>query len=163
MNEYQQHALRVLAELTTSKNDRNTRGVVLLCRLTPLEAYRRIPEDEFCRGWAFCVGPHFAEALDCQLQSRKRNKKSYSVWTQGSAFSFKQGYTIHRADGGMIVQVLKAKEAIPGRKTIKRDSGYITAQCFAPNSGETIWKKDAIINMTHDEFVRFLITGSVNA
>lgn len=41
--------------------------------------------------WYFKVPYAFREALDLKYEERKKNKKSYMVWTQGPILSFKDG------------------------------------------------------------------------
>jgi hypothetical protein len=79
----------------------------------------------------------FSAALDITLQRRERNrvpeekywdedakkykklKEIYYVWVQGSAFDFREGYTIHRKDGGLLAQIEKASPAIPAAAETK--------------------------------------------
>lgn len=160
MNKFQEHALNVLEKILQPSGKRNTRSTRLLCRLEPLEAYKAIPEAEFCQGWAYTVGPHFAEALDIELQQRKKNKQSYYIWTQGSAFAFHPGYTIHKADGSELLQIQDAKESSPGRESMQREPGTVWVQCYIPSTGPTIWQKSSLTQISQDDFVRHLITGN---
>lgn len=161
MSDNQKHALRLFELLLSSerKEGRRQRGTTLLCRPEPLEEYRRMTDEEFCRGWVFRLGPHFADALDITLDRRMRAKKPYHVWTQGTGFHFRQGYTIHRADNEQVIQIQEAKAAVPGTAGVERDPGFVRAQFYVPNSGQFIWRKDALRDMTQDELVRYLIAG----
>jgi hypothetical protein len=55
--------------------------------------------------WAFNVTYSFRDALDIKHEERKRNKKSYWVWTQGPILSFKEGDLVHSKDGNRAVKV----------------------------------------------------------
>ncbi len=161
MNKNQTHALRILKDATTPK-DKQRRGTELITCLEPKEGYGPLPED-FCQGWAFKLGPSFADALDIIFQQRKRNKKSYSVWTQGSRFDFKQGYTIHSTDGKTVVQVAEASPVEPGGGGIKRDPGKIELKFYSAQDGPKIWKLERTETMTQDDLVRLLILGDKKA
>jgi hypothetical protein len=95
-----------------------------------------------------------------KLQRRLRKKKSYYVWTQGSAFAFAVGYTMTRTDMSELVQVVEAYEAEPARDRIQRDPGQIRCEVYTPDdSPGKVWKFSQAMTMSQDDFVRFLITG----
>jgi len=45
--------------------------------------------------WAFPIGKHFQEALDIRLTTQVTDKIATPIWTQGSRFEFREGYTIY--------------------------------------------------------------------
>lgn len=157
MNPEQKHALRVLHEILRPGS--KIRGTALLGLTGPCEGYKPLPDNEFCQGWAFKVGTHFADALDISLQRRLRNKQPYYIWTQGSAFSFKPGYTLQKSSGETLVQVVEAKSAIPARTDEERDPGLVLVEFHQAGSRPGTWCKHGICHLSQDEFVRFLITG----
>ncbi|MDL2279048.1 hypothetical protein LJC15_00090 [Desulfovibrio sp. OttesenSCG-928-G11] len=159
MNPEQEHAIRLLQELLQPQEKRNTRNTALLCRTESLEEYRRISEEEFCRGWSYRLGPHFAEALDLSLDRRVKKKIPYFVWTQGSAFKFKAGYVLHKADGSVLIQIQEAQNAVPAKGGIKRDPGMVRLQFYIPGQDGRLWQKGLLTDMSQDDFVRYLITG----
>ena len=78
-------ALTILDDLIRDKPTREKRGTDLL----------KDPAAEATEGWYMCVPPCFNEALDIKRTERVEGKKKNLVWTQGSAFSFKQGDTVY--------------------------------------------------------------------
>ena len=159
MNEQQQRDAALLKKLITETPcSRQARGFTLLGTSSPMEEGQPFPEN-FCKGWAFKSGRHYANALDILYQIRKHNKKSYAFWTQGTKFYFKEGYTTERHDMTMAVQVKKAHEAIPQTETSARDPGVVQAAVYIPADPPQIWKYSHSLDITQDDFVHLLITG----
>jgi hypothetical protein len=178
MNEYQTHALKVLDTLMKSERALEQGRTARSIRITSIigcpeevgEGYKYLPKS-FCYGWAFCMrgipdtfdpahGAHFSAALDVELQSRKRKNESYYVWTQGSSFAMAEGYTLTRSDHSEIVQVALARDVEPAKCGIRRDPGQISCKVYAPDDTPgKIWKFSHMLDLTQDDFVRFLITG----
>ena len=160
MKPHQTHALKLLDLLIADAGTgKQARGTMLLSCVNAREGYARIPEEEFCPEWVYTVGPHFADALDISLQRRKRDKKDYHVWTQGTAFAFRDGYTIHKTDGSMAVQVMAGKSATPARDGVKRDPGSVLAQTYTRADDSGAWKAAQLLSGSQDDFVRYLICG----
>lgn len=122
------------------------------------EGYAALPADDFCASWFFAVGPHFSAALDIRLDKRKRNKKSYYIWTQGSAFAFQVGYQCQTRDGSTLVQVQSASSA-GVQNNGARNAGSVGVQVYKPGPKPGTWEKSDFLRMSQDEFVAFLITG----
>ncbi|KZN59338.1 hypothetical protein N473_04025 [Pseudoalteromonas luteoviolacea CPMOR-1] len=55
--------------------------------------------------WYFKVPYAFREALDIKFEERKKDKKSYMVWTQGPILSFKDGDTFTAKNQKSALQV----------------------------------------------------------
>lgn len=57
--------------------------------------------EEIGTGWAFVIGRHFFDALDCKLSPYlvPKTKQKMKRWTQGSSFNFPAGYVLHSAPG----------------------------------------------------------------
>lgn len=55
--------------------------------------------DQTGIGWAFAIGRHFFNALDCKLTQYliPKTKQKRERWTQGSSFDFPAGYVLHSA------------------------------------------------------------------
>jgi hypothetical protein len=135
------------------------------------------PEVNETNDWYMCVPQCFNNALDIRLTVRKGNGNETLVWTQGSAFSFKQGDTLYDTPRAydawgeslnhisLCVSVQKASDSIPGKRKTKnseaapRYPGSVVFQILAPNPSKTGLIKADEITMTQDEFVYYLING----
>jgi hypothetical protein len=133
--------------------------------------------NENC-GWHMYVPASFNSALDIKQTPRIKDGKETSVWTQGSAFSFKTGDTIYDTPKAYIewrealkhislcVSVEEASDAIPAKKNtdqnefIPRQSGFVRFTILTPNDQQTEIVKRGSFQLTQDEFVLFLIEGT---
>ena len=79
--------------------------------------------DKAGMGWAFAIGRHFFNALDCKLTQYiiPKTKQKRKRWTQGSSFDFPAGYVLHSAPG-FPKCCLQITEALPAQ------AGYYQAQ-----------------------------------
>jgi hypothetical protein len=134
-------------------------------------------ESKDATDWYMYVPHCFNNALDIRLTARKEMGKETLVWTQGSAFSFKQGDTLYDTPKGysvwneslkhisLCVTVIEASDSIPEKRKTKnseatpRCPGSLTIQALVPNSEKTELVKMDDIEMTQDEFVAFLVEG----
>jgi hypothetical protein len=103
-------------------------------------------------------------------------KKYYSIWTQSTAFNFKDGYTIHSYPpelsdktwgeqlqrNSLSVQVIKALPAIPLDENFSRFSGYVKFRLFERHPDGKKLVEKSIHETTQDGFVRYLITGELS-
>lgn len=152
-------AIALWRELTVKRTLKQARRCTSILGLpAPCEGLRDLPE-EFCTAWNFNVGRHFAAALDILLQCRKKDKRDYYVWTQGSAFNFTAGYTIPSRDGTLIIQVDEATPAEPSSSGIARNPGYVRLRTHMKSGGPNAWNRPQVTEMTQDSLVHFLITG----
>lgn len=136
------------------------------------------PEDNETRNWHMCVPACFNNALDIKQTPRIKDGKEMSVWTQGSAFSFKTGDTIYDTPKAYLewdkalkhisfcVSVEETTDAIPANKNteqnemIPRYPGSVRFSILTPNEQQTAIVKRGSFQLTQDEFVLFLIKGS---
>ena len=113
------------------------------------------PEDNETCGWYMCVPACFNNALDIKQTPRVKEGKETSVWTQGSAFSFKTGDTIYDTPKAYIewrdalkhisycVSVEEATDAIPAKRNteqnevIPRQPGSVRFSILTPNDQQT--------------------------
>lgn len=74
--------------------------------------------DQAGTGWAFIIGRHFFDALDCKLSQYivPKTKQKMKRWTQGSNFDFPSGYVLHSAPGfpKCCLQIIEALPALAG-------------------------------------------------
>lgn len=178
-NEEQKRAIRLLKKLTpaTTRRKRVLRSDALLSSAVQNPPALLAPGqwiEGWCSGWAFAVAPCFASALDIRLTEKVRNKQKYSVWTQGSAFAFEIGHTIHDApppskeyplwrDALQVVNrtlcITSAMPAIPATEESPRFSGTVTFFQLRTRPDRSGQERDALQTMTQDDFIRLLITG----
>lgn len=171
MTEAQKRSLTLLERITPhATTKRNRRSSELLCSVAVKPPYDKRPEEweeGWCEGWAFCVHPSMAAALDIQLVPRVMRGKRTLEWTQGSGFDFHEGYTIHDVKEAYLrmgealqhinisIRIIKAtpaepaspaeaakpatltKPAQPARPAMPREPGSVTYQVYKPNAERT--------------------------
>ena len=110
----------------------------------------RLPVDNQQKDWFMYVPSCFNEALDIKMTSRVIEGREESIWTQGSAFSFKEGDTIYNTPSGysawteplpftFCLQAQEGKKAVPEIKGNKEDEsqdrnpGFVTFIIYAPD------------------------------
>lgn len=94
------------------------------------------------------------------------------IWTQGSGFAFREGYTIHDAPEALnlpwgdalrvlntSIQITQASPAVPATGDKARDPGHVTFRIYKPNEDRTRMEAVEERSVTQDEFVRMLICG----
>lgn len=86
--------------------------------LRPDKADRPDAWPVWCEGWAFAIQPTLAAALDIQLTTRIINKESTLEWTQGTAFDFREGYTIHDAPEAWTTPGVKPSNVVEERSRL---------------------------------------------
>jgi len=130
------------------------------------------PQAPHDPGWHFVPGPPFNDALDMRLTESVQEKKATRSWTQGSNFAFKRGDVLFDTpDGygnwqealkrvGSCVQVLSARDVCPPTGEKERDPGQVLFAVLRPDGKRTKLERVDELEMTQDEFVRFLILGS---
>jgi len=89
---------------------------------------------------------------------RRKNTAAFLSWTQGSLFSFSQEDVIYMNPytSRITAPLIQIKQASPVGKdqSGKRYKGYVRFKWY-------FTKKDSTMEMTQDDFVRFLISGSL--
>jgi hypothetical protein len=156
MNSNQKVAVNLLDILIDPQSSIG-KGTQLLCCPDKSPVYSGLRDLPLFEGWAFWVEDCFLPALDITRQTRTDNKQQFSVWTQGSAFSFKEGAILYRPDGASMIQITDARAAIPAKSNEERDPGYVLVQCYKCVHKPKLWEHIDTLPMTQDEFVRLLI------
>lgn len=189
----QQRALDLLSELTEGAKG-GMRRTEFLASTVSNPAWNERPEQwavDWCAGWAFHLQPSLAESLDLRLVKRVRKasqaggktaaggksasagtSESILEWTQGSAFAFREGYTIHDAPEAWTLpwsealrflkaslQVTQASPAVPAAGDKPRDPGRVVFRVYRPGKDGTRMEAAEERSATQDEFVRMLICG----
>lgn len=156
-----EQTLSILEDLVREKPTKEKRSTDLL----------KNPIVEGTEEWYMCVPSCFNEALDVKRTERVEDKKKSLVWTQGSAFSFKQGDILYdTADAykvwsealkniNLCVQINTASSAQPSQGEFGRFSGSVSFSILAPDKDRSKIVECAEHTMSQDDFVRFLIVG----
>ncbi|MCI5129566.1 MAG: hypothetical protein D3915_08685 [Candidatus Electrothrix sp. AU1_5] len=157
-----QHTLDILRRLTTDSSLRQTRLPELL---KPAEA-------TYAESWFMYVGKCFNDPLDIRLTERIVDGEKSRIWTQGSAFSFREGDTLYDTRDAYqewakamksISLCVQVKQAMPAGSIDadggKRSPGSVTIDIFKPNEGRTKLVSYGHYTMSQDSFVHFLISG----
>ncbi len=112
-----------------------------------------------------CLPPFFNDALD--IKRTVLNNKL--VWTQGGAFSFKNGDVIYDTIDGYLcaneaikkvklcIQITAAKGSMPASNDGERDRGNVAFTVYVPNREKSGFIVHSYESITHDDFVRLLI------
>ena len=91
--------------------------------------------DKIGTGWAFVIGRHFFDALDCKLSQYivPKTKQKMKRWTQGSNFNFPTGYVLHSAPGfpKCCIQII---EALPAQAGSYQSEKHKTEPIHLPKS-----------------------------
>lgn len=178
MHTLQEQALALLARLTTSalpvRGQRETSLLTLPLGVQPSNSGHPDVWDGWCEGWAFAVQPAFAAAMDILPTLRTEQGRTSLLWTQGSAFNFKEGHTLYDTPEAYSlpwaealrhirysIQIIGAAPASSATALQARDPGRVAYRLYSPNVDRTNLVPMATHNTTQDDFMRFLITGEV--
>lgn len=171
MNPEVKRCLAILDKLTGEKGNRLLE--LLSCSEAPSNLKHPYEWPEWCQGWAFNVGPQFANALDIHLTQRVVDKKPTKCWTQGSTFDFKAGYAVHTylremddkkwieqlAQNPVSIKIEAASPAIPKDESGTRNKGTVRFQILKRSPDGKTLVQDEIFETTQEGFIRYLITG----
>lgn len=131
-----------------------------------LELLANFDENGLASGWMFAIKESFKIALDIRLTERVKDKKTYWVWTQGTNFKFKQGYTLYNSPEGWPhpnvtawVQVTEAMDTTPATQHTEGSSGLVIFDLYFRHIDGSAIKDDRPKICNQAEFVTFLKTG----
>jgi hypothetical protein len=156
-------ALELLEKLTSGGARKEDRLTELL----------RDPETGMSPEWFMHVPTCFNDALDIRQTTRQINGSAVGLWTQGAGFSFKTGdllYDSPSEDGvwstvvqniKRCVQVRSATDATNARQSSGRIAGTVLFDVLVPNSEKTRLVHCESHSVTQDQFVSYLIAGSL--
>ena len=126
-------------------------------------------ENILAPGWTFAVKDSFGRALDIHLTERIKFGKHYWVWTQGTNYKFKQGYTLYNSPEGWPhpnvttwVQITEASDVVPETKHSTGHPGLVIFDLYYRNIDGSAIKDDSPKICTQAEFVHFLRTGTLH-
>lgn len=154
-------SLELLGQIIKEKSTREQRSTSLL----------KQPSDQHDNGWHMFLPSCFNEALDIKLTERVQKKKTVTIWTQGSSFSFKAGDTIYDTHYArevwteslkrfnLCVHVDAAAAAFTPKGSAGRSIGTVAFSVFTPNEERNKLVLRSVHTMSQDDFVKFLIAG----
>jgi hypothetical protein len=110
--------------------------------------------------WYFRVSYAFREALDLKYEQRKKDKKSYMVWTQGPILGFKDGdnFTAKNNHSALQVKFSNSMGWDPDKKQMYQ--GSIVFDRFEVNGHKHT--KISQHSCSQMEFLKILISGVIN-
>ena len=108
--------------------------------------------------WFMHVPRYFNDALDIRVIERRKNTVPFLSWTQGSLFSFSKDDVLYKnphsdLSTAPLIQILQASP-VDIDSSGQRNKGYVRFRCFFS-------EKDSTLEMTQDDFVRYLISGVI--
>ena len=95
------HELELLETMWNGPRAERKTELISVLHLDAEDSVGKIKND----AWIFNVTHAFRDSLDIKYEERKKNKKSYHLWTQGPIISFKQGDFIHSHCGERALQI----------------------------------------------------------
>lgn len=110
--------------------------------------------------WFFKVPYAFREALDLKFEERKRNKKSYMVWTQGPILRFKDGDTFYSKNESLALQVQFANPMGWDSSLNEMYLGSVIFKEFKVEGNNLIEIKQYSCNQMN--FLNFLVNGVIS-
>jgi len=137
--------------------------------------------DGFASDWFMALKDSFKIELDIKLTERKKNKISYLEWTQGPYYCFSEGQLIYDDPEAYTCwqdalnkvntacQIVEAKPNTPIKIDYERDEkseyrvldGYVKFLLFKPDEGRTKLFPYVGYNLSQNDFVHFLKTGTI--
>lgn len=144
--------LEHLKSMWSTKTKRSTKLII------PQVTYKNSVGSLNNDNWFFRVPYAFREALDIKFEERKKDKKSYMVWTQGPIISFKEGDILHSKDKSQTIQIRFANQM--GWDTSKEEmyQGSVVYSEYTTSNNTLI--KQAEHSCTQMQFLQLLINGS---
>ena len=126
----------------------------------------------YAEGWFMAVKECYRNELDVKLTERKKNKQSYSEWTQGPYFSFAEGHLFYdtpkayRKWGQALKIMKKACKITSSTPTILDKNknlveGTVNFTTYKPDKKATSLIAIQDYKVSQREFVDFLKTGQL--
>jgi len=131
-------------------------------------------ENGFANQWFMAVGEEFKSELDIKKTKRKKNGQFVGVWTQGSAYNFKEGQVFYDTPRGydtwsnalekivFSCRILEAESKIIAAKGAISNAGFVNFVLYKTNQEKTGLIEVAKLLITQDDFVEFLMTGIID-
>jgi hypothetical protein len=130
----------------------------------------------YADGWFMAVKECYRNELDIKLTERKKNKQSYSEWSQGPYFSFAEGHLFYDTSKayekgkkwGQAIKAIKMACKITSATPTNLDKnknlieGMVNFTVYKPDKKATSLIAIQDHKLSQREFVDFLKTGQLN-
>lgn len=173
----QQRVLKLLEKLTapTVKKSKQRLEVFLASsQIKPGFEHIKDWPAGWCMGWAFAADPSLAPGFDIAMTTRvvtvSKVKTVIKLWTQGSAFNFKESTIIHshippshetwQESLKLITHsltIIEALPAVPATPELSRNCGKVKLKLCKSNGEKLLFHKQ--LELSQDEFIKFLLLG----
>lgn len=97
-----------ITQLKALWQERTQRSTSLIVPSMSSENSKLLPNDIHPSHWSFNIPYAFRDALDIKYEQRKKDKKTYMVWTQGPMLSFNEGDTFTSKNQDCALQIIFA-------------------------------------------------------
>jgi hypothetical protein len=132
--------------------------------------------EGYAGGWFMAVKKCYRNELDIKLTERKKNKQTYSEWTQGPYFSFAEGHLFYDTPKayekgkkwGQAIKAIKMACKITSATSTNLDKnknlveGMVNFTMYKPDKKATSLIVIQDYEVSQREFVNFLKTGLLN-
>ncbi|SGY87528.1 hypothetical protein [Moritella viscosa] len=148
-----------ITQLKALWQERTQRSTSLIVPSMSNEHSKLVPDDIHHSHWCFNIPYAFRDALDIKYEQRKKDKKTYMVWTQGPMLSFNEGDTFTSKNQNCALQIIFATGM--GWDAAKNEmyQGSVVFEEFKiENKKYTNIKQHSCNQMA---FLEILITGSI--
>ena len=148
----------------TSKTTREKRSEILIANF----------QDGFADNWFMAVGTCFRNELDIKKTKRIKTGKQHEIWTQGSAYNFKEGQILYDTPAGyspwgnalkeitLICKIVKSKPKTMQSSNKIQSDGIVNFVLYKINSDKTGIVETDNIELSQSNFVVFLKTGEIH-
>jgi len=148
-----------ITQLKALWQERTQRSTSLIVPSMSRENSKLIPNDIHPSRWHFNIPYAFRDALDIKYEQRKKDKKTYMVWTQGPMLSFHEGDTFTSKNQDCALQIVFATGMGWDTAKNKMYQGSVVFEEFKiTNKKYTKVKQHSCDQMA---FLEILITGSI--
>ena len=123
--------------------------------------------EGYALDWAFAVPTCFRPALDIALTERVRDGARVHLWTQGDAYAFRAGDTLHYAqqpvssDWAKALQHIQLTVQVKDAVAASDDEGFVRFQAYKPDLQAGQLVPSGVHECTQNEFVRLLRHGAL--
>jgi hypothetical protein len=138
--------------------------------------------DGFAVGWHMALKESFRRELDIELTERKKGKTTWYEWTQGPYYCFSEGQLIYDAQDAygscwqtalekihLACHIVAAKPNVPvkvdndvtGKSTYRVLEGFVRFVVYKPDNDRSRLVPHVGYELSQNEFVNFLKTGTL--
>lgn len=124
--------------------------------------------EGYALDWAFAVPTCFRPALDIVLAERVRDGARVHLWTQGNAYAFRAGDTLHYAhrpvpsDWAEALQHIQLTVQVKDAVAASDSEGFVHFQAYKPDLQAGQLVPSGVHECTQREFVALLRHGALS-